>query len=107
MLGGMHITDIIRRLLAVDPFWSRMDPRTRINGGNCESFMLDVCKLAPGAEERTTGPFLGPDDEEIAGPFDHVGHYWIFFEGRHYDAEAPEGVERMDELPIFARAKPR
>ena len=104
MLTGMPVSDAIRRLLTLDPFWSTMDPRNRINGGNCESFMLDVRKLVPGAEERTTGPFLGDDDEEIAGPFDHVGHYWIFFAGRHYDAEAPHGVERMEDLPIFARS---
>lgn len=69
--------------------------------------MLDVCERVPGAKERTTGPFFGPGGEEIIGPFDDVGHYWIEFEGRHYDAEAPDGVERMEDLPIFRRARGR
>ena len=100
----MQISDAIRRLLTTDPFWSILDPRTEINRGNCEDFMLAVCKLVPDAEERTTGPFIGPNGEEIDGPFDHVGHYWIFFDGKHYDAEAPNGVDQLEKLPIFARA---
>jgi len=102
----MQISDAIRLLLTTHPLWARRDPRTEINRGGCEGFMLAVCKLVSGAEERTTGPFMGPNGEEIDGPFDHVAHYWIFCNGRHYDAEAPGGVDQMEKLPIFARAAP-
>jgi hypothetical protein len=102
-----EVPHVIRGLLTSDSYWSKMDPRTEINAGNCEDFMMAVCERVPGAEERTTGPFLGPNDEEVAGPLDHlgVGHYWVEHEGRHYDAEAPEGVERAEDLPIFRRAR--
>jgi hypothetical protein len=30
-------------------------------------------------------------------------HEWIHFEGRHYDAEAPEGVVHFTDLPFFQR----
>lgn len=30
-------------------------------------------------------------------------HAWIYSEGRHYDAECPEGVENMFDLPFFER----
>jgi len=30
-------------------------------------------------------------------------HAWIIFEGRHYDAECPEGVDNLFELPLVRR----
>ena len=34
-------------------------------------------------------------------------HYWIEYNGWHYDAEMPTGVRSWDELPIFRRIPPR
>lgn len=35
---------------------------------------------------------------------DHVGiHQWIFHKGKHYDAEAPDGVDSPWKLPFFDR----
>jgi hypothetical protein len=28
-------------------------------------------------------------------------HMWIYYDGKHYDAEEPEGVENPWDLPIF------
>lgn len=28
-------------------------------------------------------------------------HIWIYYNGKHYDAESPEGVENPWDLPIF------
>lgn len=30
-------------------------------------------------------------------------HWWIVYNGRHYDAECPEGVQSFLELPIYKR----
>jgi hypothetical protein len=30
-------------------------------------------------------------------------HYWVYHNGKHYDAETPKGVDNMFELPIFKR----
>jgi len=30
-------------------------------------------------------------------------HYWIYHNGKHYDAETPKGVYNMFDLPIFKR----
>lgn len=30
-------------------------------------------------------------------------HIWFYFNGKHYDAECPEGVENFMELPIFKK----
>ena len=37
------------------------------------------------------------------GNFFSGTHVWIFANGRHYDAEAPEGVETPFDLPFFKR----
>lgn len=33
-------------------------------------------------------------------------HFWIFYKGRHYDAEVPTGVNDAFDLPIFGRISP-
>lgn len=30
-------------------------------------------------------------------------HYWVYHNGKHYDAETPKGVKNMFQLPIFKR----
>jgi len=30
-------------------------------------------------------------------------HDWIFYNGKHYDAECPEGVDNFMDLPIFKK----
>lgn len=40
--------------------------------------------------------------EEISKiPFGY--HVWISYDGRHYDAECPEGVDNFFELPLFKK----
>jgi len=42
---------------------------------------------------------------------DELNHTWIYFNGKHYDAEAPNGVEKWYDLPLnkkfFNRFKKR
>ncbi|MEK6829300.1 MAG: hypothetical protein AABY15_04170 [Nanoarchaeota archaeon] len=34
----------------------------------------------------------------------HLPHHaWIYYSGKHYDAESPDGVDNWTELPIFKR----
>ena len=34
----------------------------------------------------------------------HSGsHIWVYYNGKHYDAEAPEGVNNWTDLPIFKK----
>lgn len=57
-------------------------------------------------------PGFKPPKELSMDDLDHVSsyasfspgtHVWVVHEGRHYDAEAPEGVESPFELPFFQR----
>ena len=36
-----------------------------------------------------------------------LNHWWITHEGRHYDAESPEGVASPLELPFYRRGMAR
>jgi len=46
-------------------------------------------------------PTHGLNWEDIRGEFPR--HAWIVLDGRHYDAECPEGVENLFELPLIRR----
>lgn len=41
---------------------------------------------------------------EKLGSRSFPGHVWIYYDDKHYDAEAPNGVESLFDLPIFKRA---
>jgi len=70
-----------------------------INDGRCEEFAMNIIDSLGGYSgelyELSTGNF----DPEWKT--DLPGHVWVFYKGRHYDAEAPQGVENWRELPIF------
>lgn len=100
-MGLMTIESAIRTLLATE--WADESPR-QINSGRCEEFAeaaADFSGLRP--EITVTRDEMTPPGRRFYLP----GHVWIIHEGRHYDAEAPAGVDRWQELPIFARALAR
>ena len=66
-----------------------------INNGYCKQFAKGVKDVAvDGVRIRTH------DFDETYSSFAHA---WIEFNGKHYDAECPEGVENPEELPFFKR----
>ena len=74
-----------------------------INNGDCLMFATEVVNECSGAFMKRTG------DEDVLGtpenpqydmePF----HVWVCDGNRHYDAEAPNGVDNWWELPFFQR----
>jgi len=34
---------------------------------------------------------------------EYAGHVWIYYNGKHYDAEASHGVDDWKDLPIFKK----
>ena len=95
MVFCMTIETLIRRLLAA-PEWREQYPRD-INNGSCEDFQQEVTTAFPEAHERVT--------ENYPSAARMPGHCWVFFRGRHYDAETPRGVDRWQRLPIFRRVQ--
>ena len=104
-----------------------------INNGLCESFAVDVLDLLghpKGILDLQNESFMCGDDGDPVGAeqwdarlletqwgvtppaglswddlngCDFGHHVWLSYNGRHYDAECPEGVASPFELPIFAR----
>jgi hypothetical protein len=87
--NDIPLRDLIRRLVNAcgrSPY--------DINNGDCDSF-ADALYVA--AEQM--GLYV-----EWFDSYDEVGlpvHCWVCIDGKHYDAEAPEGAREWRELPIF------
>jgi TPR repeat protein len=63
-----------------------------INDGLCIDVAEAIDRAVPGAQE-------------LALPVASIlpGHAWIYYQGKHYDAEAPYGVDHYLDLPIFRK----
>lgn len=92
------IADLIRELVQG---YEPNDPE-EINGGYCADFselLVDTLRKRHGVVA------ISVDSGDVAVNLRHGRgeHVWTYFEGRHYDSEAPEGVEDWLELPFFKR----
>lgn len=77
----------------------RYDPTTwDIDNGECEEFSQAVLARLPGGIHETDGvETVWLDDELPDGP----SHCVLRFKGRFYDAEAPEGVAHLGDVPVM------
>jgi hypothetical protein len=60
------------------------------NTGFCDIYADKLSKLLPGSKQWST---------EESGPSGTLGHVWIEFKGKYYDAETPDGVVDWKQLP--------
>lgn len=92
-----------------------------INNGLCEEFAMEVIESMGGYQkdlfELTSDNFTDDNDEfkpeyladygDIDNPdpseIDMGSHVWIYYNGKHYDAECVEGVENLFDLPFYKR----
>ena len=80
-----------------------------INMGDCDKFAADVLAAFPKTVKARLSKRHSWDLPSDRTPWEATGigswprHVWVEVDGRHYDAECPEGVARVDDLPIFAR----
>lgn len=89
----MNITNIIKTLvkeLGITP--------KEINNGQCENFAIEVIKRMGGHNKDIT-KVCTQNFEEFGGL--DLGHVWILYKGKHYDAECPKGIENWLNLRIF------
>lgn len=70
----------------------------RISDDEAECFCADIPRL------RAEGAPLPDDldDRTLSGLIGAATHEWISFEGLHFDATAPEGVDHWLKMPFFA-----
>lgn len=98
-----------------------------INNGLCVEFSEHIESLVSGVEQVTNDSFVMSEDgwngdgtdewdmdklkEVNSSPSIGIDllnqivdyHSWIQYEGRHYDAECPAGVQNLFDLPFFSR----
>lgn len=70
-----------------------------INGGLCGDFADFVVERRGDLQTMSTADVLGVSEDARPDPW----HVWVTDGTRHYDAEAPDGVEKWTELPYFKR----
>lgn len=77
-----------------------------INEGDCLDLAEYVVAEVPEAEWRHVSHY--GEEDEYGAIVDEGGqklpsHHWVEYEGKHYDAEAPDGVTNWRELPLMKR----
>ena len=74
--------------------WDDFTPEV-CNNGFCDIFADNLVAELKGAEIYST-------EQSDGGKT--FGHVWIKYRGKFYDAEAPKGVKKIEELPYIKRA---
>jgi len=77
---------IALKILDEQDFIAACSTLADINGGSCGSVAEFVYRRVDGVEIWEIG---------------NGDHFWIHYQGKHYDAEAPTGVNEWRRLPIF------
>lgn len=65
------------------------------NNGGCDMFAFEFMQRKPSAKKMITHQSDG----------DAHGHVWVKYKGKFYDAEIPQGVDTIDQIPYIQRAK--
>jgi hypothetical protein len=98
-----QIYDLIDLYTSGDPDICDAVTAADINTGYCWNFSHDVIKKVPGANE-VVNPISNAIDLPSTARKDDLylpTHSWVLYQGRHYDSEAPEGVDYWWQLPIY------
>jgi hypothetical protein len=103
-IGNGHCFDfaeaVMTRIGLEDEYSSEEGPVTFLetDGFWEEMFVADLDAM------RAFGETLPDDIEEfeLANLLGGATHQWLVFDGRHYDASAPDGRDRFLDLPFFA-----
>jgi len=74
------------------PDWEEFTPEM-CNNGFCDLFAYKFREEYPGAEIWNTYWSVGMT----------MGHVWVKYQGKYYDAEVPNGVEDWKDLPYIQR----
>ena len=78
--------DEVKRDVWIDPWNVTAED---LNNGLCAEVMDAIVKRIPEAEKCDS---------------DFAAHFFVRYRGRYYDAEAPNGVDHPNQLPIFRRS---
>jgi hypothetical protein len=84
--------------LSGDMFFNQRDPEfAKENWG-------DVIETNYGVWSKNLLDYWGyPPNVNLNLVDDEINHVWLFYNGKHYDAEVPEGVDNWFEIPLIKR----
>ena len=84
--------------LSGDMFFNQRDPEfPKENWG-------DVIETNFGVWSKNLLDYWGyPPNVNLNLVDDEINHVWLFYNGKHYDAEVPEGVDNWFEIPLIKR----
>jgi len=77
-----------------EKYWDVFDGAT-CNSGACDLFARNLFKFVPGIIMYGT---------MYSGGADTVGHIWVYYKGKYYDAEIPNGVRDINDVPYVKNA---
>lgn len=83
-----HTLRVINNDLRTNPLYGSCDTAQEVNEGRCDIVALKVLEEIDNINVMQYG--IGE-------------HYWIEYNGRHYDAEVPTGVNDPKDLPAIQR----
>lgn len=103
----VNVPALVRELVADALALDGVSTVEDLNSGSCVWFANELHEaLVYAGEDRA---LIVSDDWFCDGPDGFtpdgvpIGHTWVWVDGRHYDAETPEGVEDWEQLPFFRR----
>lgn len=105
-IGSGHCEDFVDDVLSkLDPDWMTREgekgfPETLETLNFCANEMADLRLLRKWKEPI---PQDADSLKTFKLQFSRATHMWIFFGGKHYDAEKPNGVPHFLQLPFFVR----
>ncbi|WPS85670.1 hypothetical protein SMD22_01035 (plasmid) [Brevibacillus halotolerans] len=128
--GAINVTSIVEKIRTAFLFEHSLDNFQEINCGWCDLFAQEVLFELKGLgfnEMDSHEILMLENEEEDAGIIDEkavkerysieipptlinvqIGyHVWLTDDKKHYDAECPEGVSNMFDLPFFQRYQGR
>ncbi len=101
--GLTEIEDLIDATVAVYERLYGQDAY-HINCGNCEDFAHDVLDLLGGETDDLRGVWHDNMKDCTSREADEWAHCFIMFNGRFYDSQSSEGVDKWRELSAFVSA---
>jgi len=105
-----NVSNLIKIIKKLIPKYQGLQPNCsieEINSGSCDNFAVNVLEyffdreLVDSLFYRTFNGVklvISSDYSDDLEP-----HTWIVYDGKHYDAEAPYGVDELHDLPIYKR----
>lgn len=102
--GDLPISGVIHELVKKFNEENKTGDACGINAGHCDLFGEAIYHAMGGLKSGVEVLEVSvPEDEDDEADYDWPYHVFVKYRGKYYDAEAPDGVKSMKDLPIFQK----